>query len=208
MTAPGLTTIDVEKEFDRQLSVLRTLLAASSALDDVDDLREVTISQVTGAAHPERGRAPFVLVPRRELIPVSSVVPHLRLGKQEGFVSADTADIDEFTPIEAVTIPARPIYAIIDVDRGAATRNWTPDEAMAQFEKDNRSPLTAEEGAAFLLHYPEALEKNNCFQMPGSRCGDRRVPGIWISNRKPKLGFCWAGNRHTWLGIASCASRL
>ncbi|MFC7594946.1 DUF5701 family protein [Terrabacter sp. GCM10028922] len=24
----------------------------------------------------------------------------------------------------------------------------------------------------------------------------------------PKLGFCWAGNRHTWLGIASCAARV
>ena len=44
-----------------------------------------------------------------------------------------------------------------------------------------------------------------------------RTPALWISNgtgrdgreRKgaPKLGWCWWGNRHTWLGIASCQGR-
>ena len=33
------------------------------------------------------------------------------------------------------------------------------------------------------------------------------VPAIWISNRAPKLGWCWAGNPHTWLGSASCSDR-
>ncbi|HET8601796.1 MAG TPA: DUF5701 family protein, partial [Segeticoccus sp.] len=23
----------------------------------------------------------------------------------------------------------------------------------------------------------------------------------------PKIGWCWAGNRHTWLGFASAAAR-
>lgn len=204
--------MDAEKEFDRQRAVLHGLLVAegqsADVLDELNAVREATIDQVTGAPAPEGARVPFALVLTREVLPVSLAVPHLRLGKQEGFLSADTADIDTFSPIEQVSIPERPVYAVIDIDRGAATRNWTPDEAMAQFAKDNRSPLTVEEGTAFLLHYPKSLEKNNCFQMPGSRCGDRRVPGLWISNRKPKLGFCWAGNRHTWLGIASCATRI
>jgi hypothetical protein len=38
--------------------------------------------------------------------------------------------------------------------------------------------------------------------------GDRRVPALWISGGAPKLGWCWAGNPHTWLGSASCATRL
>ena len=46
---------------------------------------------------------------------------------------------------------------------------------------------------------------------------DARTPAIWISNGTgrdgrerrdaAKLGWCWWGNRHTWLGIASCAGR-
>ena len=26
---------------------------------------------------------------------------------------------------------------------------------------------------------------------------------MWISERAPKLGWCWDGNPHTWLGTAS-----
>jgi len=46
---------------------------------------------------------------------------------------------------------------------------------------------------------------------------DARTPAIWISNgtgrdgrdnrNAPKVGWCWAGNRHTWLGFASAAAR-
>lgn len=46
---------------------------------------------------------------------------------------------------------------------------------------------------------------------------DARTPAIWISNgtgrdgiasrNAPKIGWCWAGNRHTWLGFASSSGR-
>ncbi|MDF2824427.1 MAG: hypothetical protein K0R68_1835, partial [Mycobacterium sp.] len=46
---------------------------------------------------------------------------------------------------------------------------------------------------------------------------DSRTPALWISNGAgrdggarrdaPKVGWCWAGNRHTWLGFASVAGR-
>nr|WP_157857446.1 DUF5701 family protein [Streptomyces yerevanensis] len=39
------------------------------------------------------------------------------------------------------------------------------------------------------------------------RSGDRRVPAIWISQKTPKLGWCWEGNPHTWLGMASAGDR-
>jgi hypothetical protein len=41
----------------------------------------------------------------------------------------------------------------------------------------------------------------------GSRRGDQRVPAFWISEGRPKLGGCWDGNPHTWLGTAACARR-
>jgi hypothetical protein len=46
---------------------------------------------------------------------------------------------------------------------------------------------------------------------------DSRTPALWLSNGSgrdgterrgaPKVGWCWAGNRHTWLGFASAAGR-
>jgi hypothetical protein len=45
-------------------------------------------------------------------------------------------------------------------------------------------------------------------QLAAAGAGDRRVPGLWISGGAPKLGFCWAVNHHTWLGVASCGSSL
>ncbi|GAA3754239.1 hypothetical protein GCM10022402_36140 [Salinactinospora qingdaonensis] len=78
---------------------------------------------------------------------------------------------------------------------------------MVTITEQDRTPLTIGEGIAFITHYPDSLRKNNCFSLVGSRCGDRRVPALWISKGAPKLGWCWAGNPHTWLGSASCAGR-
>ena len=36
----------------------------------------------------------------------------------------------------------------------------------------------------------------------------RRVPTFWVSKGAPRLGWCWAGNPHSWLGAASAAGRL
>jgi hypothetical protein len=60
---------------------------------------------------------------------------------------------------------------------------------------------------AFVTHYPAALAKNMCFSLGGSRSGDRRVPAIWTSRNAPRLGLCWAGNPHTWRGMASAGGR-
>ena len=79
---------------------------------------------------------------------------------------------------------------LTDVDLGAATRNVTPDDALAIIERDGRSPLTIEEGIAVLLHDPEAVAPNAGFSLLGSRCGDRRVTALWISKGAPKLGWC------------------
>jgi Family of unknown function (DUF5701) len=61
--------------------------------------------------------------------------------------------------------------------------------------------------AAFAEPAVTAVAKNGGFSLAGSRCGDRRVTALWISQNRPKLGWCWAGNPHTWLGTASCADR-
>jgi hypothetical protein len=141
----------------------------------------------------------------------------IELGGKAGFVSADLADWDRFRPIEGVDVPGAP-YRLAGVERGDEYLNWSPDEALPEIEMRGRTPLTIAEGIALVTARPDLLEPNKCFMLLGSRCGDRRVPALWISggtgkdgrDRKgaAKLGWCWAGNRHTWLGHASVAARV
>ena len=127
------------------------------------------------------------------------------------------SDVDVFAPISAVTLPDMPVYLVHDIDRGDAMANWSPDEALPAIAGAGRTPLTLNEGLHWLLQRPETLQRGRCFMTIGSRRRkpegslDARTPALWISNgtgrdgaanrNAPKVGWCWAGNRHTWLGI-------
>lgn len=86
--------------------------------------------------------------------------------------------------------------------------NVAPDEAYRTLSGQGRSPLTVEEAVAVLTQFPEFLQPRHCFSLLASGCGDKRVPALWLSENRPKLGWCWADNPHTWLGSASCAERV
>ncbi len=148
---------------------------------------------------------------------VAAALAAVTFGGKSGFVSADLADLDRFVPIPGLDVPTSP-YLLVGVERGEEYLNWSPDEALPAIRERGRSPLTVAEGVAVLTQRPDLLEPNRCFMLLGSRCGDRRVPALWISGGTgkdgrerrgaPKLGWCWAGNRHTWLGHASAAGRV
>ncbi len=152
----------------------------------------------------------------------SKLAPLLRLGTKNGFVVEDMTDLDDFAPIAAVDVPDRPLYVLEGIDRGDEFLSWTPDAALPEILARGRSPLTISEGISWLLQQPDRLEANRCFMCIGSRKAastglDARTPAIWISRgtgrdgterrNAPKVGWCWAGNHHTWLGCASAAAR-
>lgn len=155
--------------------------------------------------------------------PASRLAPLLERGGKHGFVVVDLPDVDDFTPIEQVSLPEGPVYSVYDLDRGDQLANWSPDEALPAIIADGRTPLTLGEGIQWLLQQPQALERNHCFMTIASRLRkpnsvlDARTPALWISNGTgrdgaarrdaPKVGWCWAGNRHTWLSFASAAGR-
>ena len=156
------------------------------------------------------------------LVPPSRLATLLSRGGKPGFVVTDMTDLDQFTPTPGVEIPDTPLYLIHDVNRGDGMRNWSPDEALPAINAVGRSPLTISEGISWLLQEPHLLEPNHCFMTISSRIfrgarPDARTPAIWISGGTgrdgrsnkdaPKVGWCWAGNRHTWLGFASTALR-
>ena len=154
--------------------------------------------------------------------PASTLAPLLSRAGRPGFVVADMSDVDAFGPTDDAPAPEAP-YVVTGLDRGDAYLDRTPAESVPEIVAAGRSPLTLGEALHWVLLDPEVLERNACFMAAGSRLPrpdgtyDARTPALWISNGTgrdgrerrdaPKLGWCWWGNRHTWLGIASCSGR-
>jgi hypothetical protein len=152
---------------------------------------------------------PFVLVVDRTLVPPLRAAERIeRRGKPAIVTMLSGEDLDAYEPIESVAPPAGGAYLLLDVDLGWGTRNDPPDRALPLLREQDRSPLTLEEGIAVVTQEPEAIATNAGFSLLGSRRGDRRVTAMWISRGSPKLGWCFAGAPHTWLGSASCGARV
>lgn len=161
------------------------------------------------AVHPDRA-------------PASALAPLLLRDGKPGFVVVDMPDVDLFVPTE-VELPDAPLYFVAGPDRGDHMADWSPEEALPALTEQGRSPLVLTEGIHWVVQQPAVLERNLCFMTIGSRLRkangalDARTPAIWISNgtgrdgkerrNAPKVGWCWWGNRHTWLGFASAAGR-
>lgn len=155
------------------------------------------------------GRLPFVIVIKRDLVRTDVAMSLVVRNGKSGHVAMQPVEPDMFAPIAGISVPDGIAYLLVDVDRGAETLNVRPEDALRIIKKKRRSPLTIDEGVAVVTHHPDFLRKNNCFSLLASRRADQRVPAIWIDGTKrPKLGWCWDRNPHTWLGSASCRRRI
>jgi hypothetical protein len=207
--------IERQNEFDRQLERLLQAeyhTAAKKTREEFTAMLE-PLRKKLEALKPitndhSRGHLSFVIVIQSELVPVETMMERLEFQNKPGIISMHPVNPEQFAPISNVQIPDAPAYLQIDIDRGDDLRNIAPEQALGTIKTRSRSPLTIDEGLAILTHHPEFLIKNHCFSMLGSRCGDRRVPALWISERQAKLGWCWDGNPHTWLGSASAGARV
>jgi Family of unknown function (DUF5701) len=161
---------------------------------------------------PEQDDVPFVVVVSRGLVRPEDTVPLLRLvdGTKPGVVDRNHADGDLATyhPLPELELGSARAYLLTGVQRGEEFCSVRPEDALPVIRGRGRTPLTIDEGVAVVTHAPHLLEKNKCFMLSGSRRHDRRVPAMWISQGAPKLGWCWDGNPHSWLGVASAAGRL
>jgi hypothetical protein len=189
----------------------------------VHDIAGLTAADLRAAAADVREPGALLVV-HPERAPASALAPLLELNGKPGFVVVDMTDVDQFTPVDEAKIPDPPVYAAVDLGRGDEMANWSPDEALPAITGAGRTPLTLGEGIHWLLQQPDVLDRNHCFMTIGSRkpkangALDARTPALWISNgtgrdgrdrrNAPKVGWCWAGNRHTWLGFASAAQRI
>ena len=189
-------------ELERQTDVLVGKGYPALAGMGEDDFRALV-----GSLAPRLPPTPFVLVVTGTLVPLDRLIEYTELRKP-GFTTMSVDDILAFAPTADVALPDSPVYVVTDVDTGADTLGVCPADALPGLLASGRTPLTLDEGLAVATQHPVWLRGRNCFEMLGSRAGDKRVTGIWVSKGAPRLGWCWAGNPHTWLGTATAAARV
>lgn len=126
MTTTLLTLPTPRAQAERLVSLGVHVIARLSA----GELHDLAADQPLGTL--------LVLDPRRA--PASALAPLLERDGKAGFVVVDMTDLDDFTPIETVTLPEGPAYVLGGLDRGDAMRNWSPDEARSSLRGVRRSP--------------------------------------------------------------------
>ncbi|WP_438485088.1 DUF5701 family protein [Streptomyces sp. S186] len=229
-SAPAITTHDLTlPSLSAQAERLIALDVHTIAGLSADALRAFAeaaeaVAEAAGEGGDAAGRADGALLAvHPDRAPASALAPLLRRDGKPGFVVTDMADVDRFAPLDALDVPDAPLYVLTGLDRGDHMANWSPNEALPALTAEARTPLLLTEGIHWLLQQPAALEPNHCFMTIGSRLRkpngtlDARTPALWISGgtgrdgrerrNAPKVGWCWAGNRHTWLGFASATGR-
>lgn len=202
-------------ELDRQIEVavaagFPALLGLTPATlrSTLAPLHEVLAHALASTAPSGHGDAEdqvaVVLVVGPELDP-NDVVPAMRRGGRPGVSVLGREEAPGYRPV--VDLPTGAAYLLLGVDTGSELCGVTPEDAVATLTARGRTPLTIAEGLALVVARPDLLRPNRCFSLAASRTSNQRVPAVWISERRPKLGWCWDRNPHTWLGTASVARR-
>ena len=196
-----------QHELDRQIQNLHDLgypALAGMSQDDFDAVLAPLRDRVPSGG--EDGRIPFVLVVKDALVPTVEAVARWSVRGKAGWTDME-AELPGFKPIDDVEVPAGPVYLLLDVDTGRDTLGLPPDDALPKIRAAGRTPLTIDEGVALVTQVPDVFTTHNAFQALASRAENKRIPSFWVSKGAPRLGWCWAGNPHTWLGAASAGGR-
>jgi uncharacterized protein DUF5701 len=196
---------EADLEFDRQVHSL-ALTGLPALLEVKDECFRAMLEPLRDVLPPAdpAGTIPFVVVVPEA--PVETLLASAHAEGGEGFTTMATEDLAGFRPLPELAVPAGP-YLLLDVDTGPDTLGVAPAEALPRISGAGRSPLTLAEGLALLVTEPGVLRTRNAFSLLGSRAGDKRVPALWLSSGRPRLGWRWQGAPHNWLGAASCGGR-
>ncbi|WP_062079212.1 DUF5701 family protein [Demequina globuliformis] len=208
-----MTSLLLDDQVDAYITAGLHRLAALSEGDfrEVFDPLRGAAAELPQDAFPADGVLPYVAVVADALIDPAARVPGLRLpgSANEGILDRNHGEegLAPYRDRPELEVPQAPAYLLVNVQRGDEFRDVAPLDACAQIADRGRSPLTIAEGLSITAAHPGFLKKNHCFMLAGSSRGDKRVPAIWISQKAPKLGWCFDKVPHSWLGIASAAAR-
>lgn len=212
MPAPAAQTDPVTgfPDLDSQLDRLLELGYPALAGVDEGSFRAVVEPLRATADAADAGEIPYLLVVTSDWVRPEQALPLVAWRGKPGTVQLTPVKVEQFAPIEAVELPAGPAYLLLDVRTGREYGGRTPESVLSELLAAGRSPLTIDEGVSLVMQQPGVLRERNAFSLLGSRIGgvDRRVPALWTSYGAQRLGWCWDGAVHDWLGAASCAGRV
>lgn len=206
MSRPGAAATTGE-ELERQLRVLLDKGYPALAGITEEELR-AKVDGLRGTVSGRPGAAPVgaLLVVRSRLVPTVAAVERFEVRGRPGWTDM-AAELAGYRPVPGVRVPDSDVYLLVDVDPGRDTLGVRPSDALPLILAGGRTPLTIDEGVALVTQFPSVFREHNAFQALGSRTDNKRVPSFWVSRGAPRLGWCWEGNPHTWLGAASAAAR-
>ncbi|WP_157606037.1 DUF5701 family protein [Phycicoccus sp. Soil802] len=202
---------DTATEFDRQVQAYLDAgypaLAGLTERAFVDQLEPWRDKAFRAEATAE-DRIPFALVVTSRLVTADRALPTVHWKATTGWTEYTADDLAGYRPIQGVDVPDHAAYLVTDVDTGTATLDVRARDAVPLIAAEGRTPLTVDEGVSLLALWPGILKDRNAFFLPGARDASKRVAALWVSKGHPRLGWCWEGNPHTWLGSASCGGRV
>jgi len=209
--APALAELDRQVRAYLEAGVASLLGLDEAGLTELVAPLRAAVERDGTSWHHEPGKedddVDFLLVLRTP--DINDAVPAMRRGAKTGVSVIDREEIVTYLPVEGVEVPDVDAYLLTGIDAGSEFLNVRPEDALATVRERGRTPLTIAEGVALATVRPDRLRPNRCFSLMGSRTGtNQRVPAVWISERRPKLGWCWDRNPHTWLGAASASARV
>jgi hypothetical protein len=196
---------EADLEFDRQVDAL-AVTGLPALLEVKDECFRAMLEPLRDLLPPTDAAGPIPFVVVVPDAPPDALLTAAHAEGGEGFTTMAADDLARFRPLPELDVPAAP-YLLLDVDTGPDTLDVPPAEALPTINGAGRSPLTVAEGLALLVTEPGVLRSRNGFSLLGSRAGDKRVPAVWLSNRRPRLGWRYQGAPHSWLGSASCGGR-
>jgi len=209
---PTHPPLDAEAELDRQIDTLVAFgVPALVGTDEagfrtaVAPLRALLPDGAVPPGVPPEDHVPFVLVVPTD---INTAVPAMRRGDRRGVSVIGPDEAAGYRPLAGIDVPGGVGYLLTGIDTGSEFRGVPPAQALVTIRDRNRTPLTMTEGVALVTVRPDMLRPNRCFSLMASRADNQRVPAIWISRNRPKLGWCWDRNPHTWLGAASARARV
>jgi hypothetical protein len=208
--------VSATAEFDRQVSTLVDKgYPAAAGISAVAFRRALAPLRRCAARLPapevdlNAGRLSMVLVITSGWVSTEEAMARVERAGRRGQVAMHPVSPTDFSVRPDVRIPKGRAYLLLQIDRGRDSLNVRPEDALKMIRRRRRSPLTMDEGVALVTQFSDFLRKNNCFSLLASRRADQRVPALWISGeQRPKLGWCWDRNPHSWLGSASCRRRI
>lgn len=211
MSAHGVA-VDPHEELERQADNLVSLGYPALVGTSDRSFRSCVdrLQPLPDAAGIAKGTSP-AWVPFALVVPSvrpEDAMPLTRQGVRAGYVDMRPVEPSDFAPLGSLVIPSGP-YLVAGVETGGDTLGVAPRDALPLVAGRGRSPLTIAEGIAVITAFPGILRAANCFQMAGSRRDDKRIPSLWVTRAgKPRLGWCFEGVPHSWLGAASCSERI